>query len=475
MGKRSKAGASRRQQKRAAETYKELEEVQIEQSDQQRVQSKADDELFVLDTNRNETAASLKAAARAKNKKTGEAGDAASSKKRKYEPSEKDMRQIKKVLEVHGEKGAIDLAEKGKAKLQQKRIVKRMAGMAKAGKPTFDLWDEAPAPSSKATATATGKRTKMVAVPVGKPAMGGTNPVALVPKQIPLPASSIDSAFDAPIQPAPVISNKQLKARRYAQAKAKPQLAVEIAHPGQSYHPDREQHQDAIGEALSIEIRRNEAEEYKSKPISEGISAFTKEFIMGSDDSEEEESSDEEEEEAGGESAGAVNMKLIKKKGKLTRAQRNKQKRVKAEETALKERRLRKQFMHQINEAHIHNKAVKQTEKEQAERQLELTKLRNEKRKQPLGKDVWGTTSQKDPIRAPSLPVALTEELGRGGKNGGGGLRTVTPKGSLVTDRLESMVSRNMIQKKRDGGRRIVQGKRRPKVKGAQGTEYLLM
>ena len=127
--------------------------------------------------------------------------------------------------------------------------------------------------------------------------------------------------------------------------------------------------------------------------------------------------------------------------------------------------------MHQINEAHIHNKAVKKAEKEQAERQLELTKLRNEKRAQPLGKDVWGTISQKDPIRAPSLPVALTEELG----GGNGGLRTVTPKGSLVTDRLESMVSRNMIQKKKADGKRIVQGKRRPKVRGAQGTEYLLV
>ena len=378
------------------------------------------------------------------------------------------MRQIKKVLEVHGQKGAIELAEKGKAKLQQKRIVKRMAGMAKAGKPTFDLWDEASAPA--AAATGKGKKgIKMVAVPVGKPAMGGTNPVALVPKETPLPASSIDSAFDAPAQPAPKLSNKQLKARRYAKANAKPHLAVEIAHPGQSYHPDREQHQDAIGEALSIEIRRNEAEEYKSKPISEGMSEFTKEFIVGSDS--EEESSDEEEEDEMEVSAGAVNMQLIKKKGKLTRAQRNKQKRVKAEETALKERKLRKQFMHQINEAHIHNKAVKKAEKEQAERQLELTKLRNEKRAQPLGKDVWGTISQKDPIRAPSLPVALTEELG----GGNGGLRTVTPKGSLVTDRLESMVSRNMIQKKKADGKRIVQGKRRPKVRGAQGTEYLLV
>jgi nucleolar protein 53 len=468
MGKRSKAGTSVRQKKRAAETYKELEEVQIEQSDQQRVQSKADEELFVLDTNRNETAATLRAAARAKNNKK----DDAASKKRKYEPSEKDMRQIKKVLEVHGEKGAIDLAEKGKARLEQKRIVKRMAGMAKAGKPTFDLWDEAPVQSL--TAAGKGKRTKMVAVPVGKPALGGTNPVALVPKETPLPVSSIDSAFDAPIQPATKLSNKQLKARRYAQATAKPRLAVEVAHPGQSYHPDREQHQDAIGEALSIEIRRNEAEEYKSKPISEGMSAFTKEFIVGESDSEEESSDEEEQEDEVEGSGGAMSTKLIKKKDKLTRAQRNKQKRVKAEETALKERKLRKQFMHQLNEAHIHNKAVKQAEKERAERQSELDKLRSEKRAQPLGKDVWSNISQQDPIRAPSLPVALTEEL-HGSGGGNGGLRTVTPKGSLVTDRLESMVSRNMIQKKKAEGRRIVQGKRRPKIRGAQGTEYLLL
>ena len=467
MGKRSKAGTSLRQKKRAAETYKELEEVQIEQSDQQRVQSKANEELFVLDTNRNETAASLRATARAKNDKKGDGGDAA-SKKRKYEPSEKDMRQIKKVLEVHGEKGAIDLANKGKARLEQKRIVKCMAGMAKAGKPTFDLWDEAPSPSKTAAPGSKGnKGTKMVAVPVGKPAPGGTNPVALVPKENPLPTSSIDSAFDAPTQPAPKLSNKQLKARRHAQANAKPRLAVEIAHPGQSYHPDREQHQDAIGEALSIEIRRNEAVEYKSRPISEGMSAFTKEFIVGDSDSEEEESSDEEGEGGG----GTVSNTLIKKKGKLTRAQRNKQKRVKAEETALKERRLRKQFMHQLNETHIHDKAVKKAEREQAERQRELDTLRSEKKAQPLGKDVWSNVSQKDPIRAPSLPVALTEELG----GGNGGLRTVKPKGSLVTDRLESMVSRNMIQKKKGEGRRIVQGKRRPKVRGAQGTEYLLM
>jgi nucleolar protein 53 len=78
--------------------------------------------------------------------------------------------------------------------------------------------------------------------------------------------------------------------------------------------------------------------------------------------------------------------------------------------------------------------------------------------------------------------VALTEELlgiptMDGGKDGNGSLRTVIPKGSLVTDRIESMAARNMIVKRKaSGGRRIVQGKKRNnKVRGAEGTEYLLI
>ena len=273
------------------------------------------------------------------------------------------------------------------------------------------------------------------------------------------------------------LSNKQLKSRVQALESAPPTLAVEVAHPGQSYHPDKEHHQDAIGEALSIEIRRNEAAEYKSKPISEGMSAFTKEFIVDSDE-EEEESSDEEDEVAGDGNYGTTIVK--KRKEKLTRAQRNKQKRAKAELTAIKERKQHKQFMHQANEVRRHDKAVKQAEAEQRERQEMISTLKMEKKSKPLGKDVWGTLSQKDPIRAPSFPVALTDELQKngggaaGGGGGGGGLRTVTPKGSLVTDRLESMVARNMISKKKMEGRRIVQGKRRPKTRGPEGAEYLL-
>jgi nucleolar protein 53 len=453
MGKRKQGS---RAAKRAAETYKDFEQALTEQAEQDRIASKPDDELFVIDTERKETSRKNKLVKREQYREKVMNGHGA-KKKGKHDPSDKDLRQIQKVLENHGQIGAVDLARRGRAKLEQKRQEKRMAGMSSKGKPTYDLWNE-PQPNKKA---------KLVAVSTGKLAQGGIAPVEILPVANTLPTKTIDPDFDAPIQSSSTLSKKQLKARKHAQAVAKPTLALEIAHPGQSYHPDKEQHQDAIGEALSIEIRRNEAEEYKTAPISNGMSAFTQGFIIRESDSEE--SSDEEEEDETIVGSG----KLIKKRDKLTRAQRNKQKRVKAEQTALLERKQEKQFMHQINEVKKHDKAVKEADRKNLERQKELVQLKEEKRAQPLGKDLWNAVSQKDPIRAPSLPVALTEELER--QSGGGSLRTVTPKGSLVTDRLESMVARGMIQKKRVDGRRIVQGKRRKKVVGEKGTEYLLI
>ena len=441
MGKRSKRGANLRAKKRANETHQELEETLIEQSETKRVQSKTDDELFILDTDRKESAASAKAASDRRK------SDKEASRKRKLEYSDKEKRQIRKMIEVHGKDGVVALAEEGRARLEKKKMQKQKELSAAAKKPTFDLWGE-PSATSSASAKVDKKRKSTTTT------------------HQPPPAQPMQSN----------LSKKQIKARKQAQRNAPPQLAVEVAHPGQSYKPDKEQHQDAIGEALSIEIRRNEAEEYKSKPISEGMTAFTKEFIVDSDSEEEDSSDDEEEEDTNNNKA-----KIIKRKEKLTRAQRNKQKRVKAELTAIKERKAHKQFLHQANEVHVHNKSIKKTEQQQRERQIELSKLKMEKKSKPLGKDVWSALSQKDPIRAPALPVTLTEELSGGGKEvdgvaaaAGGGLRTVKPKGSLVTDRVESMVARNMISKKREG-RRVVQGKRRPKTRGAQGTEYLLV
>ena len=448
MGKRSKQGASLRAAKRAKVANQQLEHALSEQSEQLRVQSKVDEELFVIDTDRKETVASSRAIA-ARRRLEKEA-----SKKGKHEYSVFEKRQIQKVVKTHGIEGTIALAEMGRSRFQEKRIHQRTA--AAAVKPTFDIWNEQTTPEVVVAST----NNVEIADTNGAPSS-----FAAVARPIEMPK---------PKQMVARLSRKQIKARVQALENAPPTLAVEVAHPGQSYHPDKEHHQDAIGEALSIEIRRNEAVEYKTKPISEGMSAFTKEFIVNSDE-EEDESSVDEEDEGGGEDGNTVSTIVKKRKEKLTRAQRNKQKRSKAELIAIKERKLHKRFMHQANEVHLHDKEVRQAEAEQRERQEMLSTLKMEKKSKPLGKDVWGTLSQKDPIGAPSFPVALTDELQKNGgvAGGGGGLRTVTPKGSLVIDRLESMVARNMISKKKVEGRRIVQGKRRPKACGPE-TEYLL-
>jgi len=460
MGKR-KQGASLRAKKRANETHEQLDQALSEHGASHRMQSKKDDELFVLDTHRKDAGSGSRAAAAAR--RALEKKSAVEKRQRKLEYSEREQRKIQKVLQNHGKEGAIALAERGRSRLEEGRIRKRIS--AATSKPTFDLWgEEASAPSNA------NKKRKL------------SSSSATTAAAAPAVALSVDPIFDdVPAQPVKKLSNKQLKARKRAAAEAPPQLAVEVAHPGQSYRPDGEHHQDAIGEALSIEIRRNEAEEYKARPISEGMSAFTRGVIVESSSDEEDSSDDDDDDDEGAANAnGTAGGKIIKRKEKLTRAQRNKQKRVKALETELKERRARKQFLHQANEVHVHHKEVQKAEKANSQRRVELAQFKAEKKSRPLGKDVWGALSRKDPTRAPSLPVALTEELVRsenadGGGGGGAGLRTVVPKGSLVTDRVESMVARNMMTKKKREGRRVVQGKKRPKFRGAKGTEYLLI
>jgi nucleolar protein 53 len=94
---------------------------------------------------------------------------------------------------------------------------------------------------------------------------------------------------------------------------------------------------------------------------------------------------------------------------------------------------------------------------------------------------VFQHVSEKNPLHAPTLPVALSDDLS-------GALRTMKPKGSLLTDRMESFRDRNMTTKKLVGDRkRIVQGNKRRKlkvkeskrqdihVKDERGKDYLLM
>ena len=159
------------------------------------------------------------------------------------------------------------------------------------------------------------------------------------------------------------------------------------------------------------------------------------------------------------------------KKEKLTRAQRNKQKRVKAERVALEKRREEKRLLASVSEVKKYGKAIAREEADKAERREKLSRLKAEKKVEPLGTDMITKLSSEDPINAPSLAVALTSELA---EQGGGTLRTVRPKGSLITDRIQSMADRKLANRKALRKKNIVEGKKR-KMKGGKHREYLLI
>jgi nucleolar protein 53 len=251
------------------------------------------------------------------------------------------------------------------------------------------------------------------------------------------------------------------KAQRASRSRVvAPSIAVDVAQSGQSYHPDPHHHQNVIGEALALELRRNEAIEQRDAPLAAGLSDETKAILLGDDD----ESSSSEDE-----TCGATPV-FEKQKKKLTRAQRNRQKRVRAQQVQEIQKRQAKKRMNAIGEAKRLNKELKAREQERHEQKAQLQLLKSETR--VLGKSVVQHVSQTHPITAPTLLVALTEEIS-------GTLRTMKPKGSLVTDRMESFRDRNMAESKRTK-KTVVQGNKRRKLKirgGAEreGQDYLLM
>jgi len=437
MAKR-KGGSAQRARKRINAGAKDLTDQTIQNQEESKFEAKADDELFVIDTKPDAAAAALLA----KRKKTSVGAPTTLNVKqgKRNRISVKDERQIKKMMSTHSKEKVISIAVANEERTKQAKRARRTAGTAKA---SFDLWDDS-APLNE--------EKKTVVVVSGVQSRAGTAPVQF--------QSISKSLLRKDIQQPAKLSNKSLKARVQYKKNAQSSVKVEPAQPGQSYRPDEEQHQDVIGEALSIELRRQEALEYKNAPIGGGkLLDETLALIVHSSD---EDSSDDEDEDA-----EMTNIRH-KRKEKLTRAQRNKQKRHKARLFELSERRRKKKLLHQFDESKKASKEVRKVEAAKIARREEINTLKAEKMAKPLGTNVIGKLSERDPINAPSLPVALTDEL----KDGS--LRTVKPKGSLLTDRMESMISRKMANRKADHKKKVVHGKKRKNMKGGKGREYLL-
>eukprot|EP00554_Chaetoceros_debilis_P007608 CAMPEP_0194073294 /NCGR_PEP_ID=MMETSP0149-20130528/773_1 /TAXON_ID=122233 /ORGANISM="Chaetoceros debilis, Strain MM31A-1" /LENGTH=438 /DNA_ID=CAMNT_0038753299 /DNA_START=84 /DNA_END=1400 /DNA_ORIENTATION=- len=437
MGKKRKQGSALRARKRANLAAEELVEQTIKKQEDDKLEAKDDSELFVLDSTPDIAVNGLTKSKKKKSPDTKESSSFLDLKQgKKNRISAREERQIRKIVENKSKEDVVSYANATHERTKQRKREKRIAGSAKA---SYDLWDD-DVPQNK--------DTKVIHVTSGVKSMGGTAPIHF--------KAVTKTSLRKDVQQPATFSKNSMRAREKTKARAKKSVKVEPAQPGQSYRPDGEQHQDAIGEALSIELRRKEAVDYLNAPLSSGLKAETMALIVGSSD---EESSDDEEMEES-------ERRPVKKKEKMTRAQRNRQKRAKVRQQELEGRREKKQFMHQVFESKKTSKQLKKVESEQGVKREHLKGLLDEKNAKPIGVNIFGARAEIDPINAPSLPVALSEELK------GGGLRRVKPKGSLLTDRVESLISRNMANRKVTNIKQRNHGKRR--MKGGKGRDFIL-
>lgn len=387
-----------RAKKRADAAVEEMVETHAKGVESSRVTSKADDELFVLD---NKADHSVVVAAEPKQKKQ----------KKNKGLSETDQLKIEKLKASKTPKELRELAKASKNRISVLRKKKRVLGNARA---KFDLWGEEPA---------THKKSNI------KPGIGSS-----------LAGTAPSHSF-----------TKQRPAMKQRDST----ISVEVAHAGQSYHPDKESHQDIIGEALAVELKRKEKQDYVDTPLSRGLSEETKALLLG--DTDDEQDSD-------GEAADSGDISIVKRKEKITRAQRNKQKRHRKLQKELEEKKKQKKMLNSVSELKRYQKELKQKEAANKEKKQTIAKLKQDA-KRPLGKSVYQQVMDRDPIAAPSLPVALSGELKSS-------LRKVKPKGSLIEERFESFRDRKMTENKHVGDyKKVVQGKKRYKPRNKVPAE----
>ncbi|KAG5179329.1 ribosome biogenesis protein Nop53/GLTSCR2 [Tribonema minus] len=192
-------------------------------------------------------------------------------------------------------------------------------------------------------------------------------------------------------------------------------LGAPMALPGQSYNPEQGDHEEAVAEAVALELKREDAVKAANAPIAQGLSAETLALLVGDDEGS---SSDED----SGDDGDDGDITLAKKQtGKMTRAERNKQKRRKAAELDVKRRKAAKSSTHEQHRIKAIGAELEQQAKDRAEARKAKQMLKANKDGVPL-KDA-------DVMQAPSIPVNLAEELS-------GSLRQMRTRGSLLVDRV---------------------------------------
>jgi len=400
MGKRLR-GAKLRSKKRGTDAEREIVETKAVEAEVAEVVQKADDELFVIDTT---AVVQSKKQLQKKEKKA-------------LRNSTKESEQIQKLVQTHSAQKLQQMAKR--TSIAQKRAPKRIK--LRQSRPSKDLWADEDEDEDDDTNEKIQQKIHNGIVPSSHVKIGTSR--ALLPQA---------AKFNKEIVPT----------------------TVDVAKSGQSYNPDRNEHQKSILEALQIETKRQKAVTEAKSSASQGLKPETRALLLGDTDSE-----DESDSENSNSEESTTNATIQKRPEKMTRAQRNKQKRVRAELHAIAERKRQKQYEHELRGVKAAKRKLLQEEALQKEEKEKLALLKKESER-AKGKDVYLQLAEENPKYAPTYPVALPHEIS-------GSLRTIKPKGSLVTDRMVSLMDRGMTAKKQLKLKMRVEGKRRKvKVRG---------
>lgn len=422
MGRKLR-GAKLRAHKRGKAHATEIVEQKAVEVEQAPVVEKSNEELFVIDT-----AGDSKAQCPQQIKQNPTKKEAVKIQKQaKSKLSLLDQKRVEKLVEKHDAKKLQEMVKDGQAKLSGNR-----RAVAKKNQKKFDLWGE----------EEEEKKTK--GTPKDKQILKQSNAQA----EKTLKVGGVKASHVALI--AQPVSKKPKDA-----------VAIELAHAGQSYKPDPKQYEAVVQDAVDMELRRQKAQDYNKEPLAKGMSAETRALLVEDSDSSDSESEEEEHDD------DTTNV-LHKRKDKLTRAQRNKQKRLRQERAKEEKERRNKKLLKSVAEIPRYKKEIKKHETEAIEKKEKLLEELKKKKGTP-GKDVLQKYSKQDPIHVPTFPVALEAE------HKDSSLRTIIPKGSLLTDRMASFADRNLVSKRKMGDKkRVVQGKRRKiKIKGTRGQEII--
>ena len=234
MGKTSKA----RVRKRANVANAELEAAQLSAQFETKIKDVPDDSLFTIDTTPSNKKRKTTSSTRNGSSPTTSSNTASSVKPKfnKKELSELDQRKVDKMLKSHSSnpETIISIASKGAKKSQATKRPPSLRHNTK-GIPQFDLWDD-------------------------------SNEAKIAPQK------ANETALPALIQ-------KQKDKAKKKPKKKVDSILLEVAKSGQSYNPDHAAHQDVLGEALSLELRRKDAIDEFNKPINSSMIEYMRKTV----------------------------------------------------------------------------------------------------------------------------------------------------------------------------------------------------